>query len=463
MKALSREVLAGFEWSDRQKEHFFVFGFNTKNALTYCDIATIGTLDASLVHPREVMRMAIVYGVSSIAVMHNHPSGDPTPSGADISVTERLLKAGTLLGIDILDHIVAGSDANLEGDCESIRETHSYLFENHAPYQRMVLQEPALPQDEELEAFKRLPINFAAASLGYRIVPKKSSKHSAVMVGKDGHKIVCSTARHDGHGVFFSTSDNVSGSIIDLAKHVTGGSLGVARKTLRPLLQAGGLAQDFETAGWKLEPSKTDFLSVLARFSNFEPVISPHAFLSGTRAIPEQLILSDRFSGRIFHDPAKGTAIFPHYGSPDGSRDRCLTGYTIKGENSLTMFSKGGKKGLWCSNATANDNRLAISEAALDSLSYACLKNDLDRTRFISTGGQLNPEQPALIQSAIEKLPHHDDGGEVIIAVDNDAGGDQLTQKITRIFEAANRNDLALTTDVPPTRGHDWNREITNG
>ena len=105
MKALSREVLAGFEWSDRQKEHFFVFGFNTKNALTYCDIATIGTLDASLVHPREVMRMAIVHGVSSIALMHNHPSGDPTPRRPDIDVTERLLKAGTLLGIDILDHL----------------------------------------------------------------------------------------------------------------------------------------------------------------------------------------------------------------------------------------------------------------------------------------------------------------------------------------------------------------------
>ena len=459
MKALSREVLAGFEWSDRQKEHFFVFGFNTRNTLTYCDIATIGTLDASLVHPREVMRMAIVHGVSSIALMHNHPSGDPSASREDISVTERLLKAGTLLGIDILDHIVAGSDANLEGDCESIRETHSYLFEDHAPYQRMVLQEPPLPQDEELEAFKRLPINFAAASLGYKIVKAKSSKHSAVMV-RDGHKIVCSTARHDGHGVFFATDNTVSGSIIDLAKHVTGGNLGVARKTLRPLLQAGGLPQDFETAGWKLDPSKTDFLSVLARFSNFDPVTSRHAFLSGTRRLPEQLISSERFSGRVFHDPAKGTAIFPHYGSPDGSRDRCLTGYTIKGENGLTMFSKGGKKGLWPSNATPEDHTLVICESAIDALSYAALKHGSEAlARYVSTGGQLNPEQPALIQSAIEKLPAD---GEVTIAVDNDAGGDQLTRTLTKIFNDANRSDLALSVDVPPTRGHDWNRELSN-
>lgn len=311
--------------------------------------------------------------------------------------------------------------------------------------------------DSELEAFKQLPINYAAAAFGYRIDRKKSSRHSAVMVGKDGHKIICSTSRHDGRGIFFSTDGHTSGSIIDLVQHVTGANLGGVRKALRPLLQ--GLAKDSSTAGEVLYPTTTDLLGVQARFSNFELVTSSHPYLSVTRKIPDRVLLSDRFNGRIFHDPDRGSAIFPHWGSPDGqSNDRCLTGYTIKNDG-VSMFSKGGKKGLWPSNAFVTDNQLVISEAAVDAISYGCMRTSIKIARFVSTGGQLNPEQPSLIKSAIAKLPHAV-GGEVVAAVDNDKAGDQLIQKLTQVFNDVCRDDLTFRVDVPPTRGDDWNKVL---
>lgn len=78
---------------------------------------TRGTLDASLVHPREVFRPAIADAASAILLIHNHPSGDPTPSRQDHEVTDRLKKAGDLLGINVIDHIVVG-----EGKAVSLAE-----------------------------------------------------------------------------------------------------------------------------------------------------------------------------------------------------------------------------------------------------------------------------------------------------------------------------------------------------
>ena len=91
------------------KEVFVVATLNTKNVVTAIQIVTMGTLDASLVHPREVFRLAIHNNASSILVAHNHPSGNPTPSREDIAVTDRLKEAGKIIGIDVLDHIVVGS------------------------------------------------------------------------------------------------------------------------------------------------------------------------------------------------------------------------------------------------------------------------------------------------------------------------------------------------------------------
>ena len=100
------------QWFDEKgfdKEVFVVATLNTKNVVTAIQVVTMGTLDASLVHPREVFRLAILNNASSVIVAHNHPSGDPTPSREDIAVTNRIREAGKIVGIDLLDHIVVGS------------------------------------------------------------------------------------------------------------------------------------------------------------------------------------------------------------------------------------------------------------------------------------------------------------------------------------------------------------------
>lgn len=103
------------------QERFGVITLDTKNQLIGVHLITVGTLDCSLVHPREVFRPAILQNASSIILFHNHPSGDPTPSKADFDVTRRLKNAGTLIGIDVIDHIVIGDGATLSlaesGDC----------------------------------------------------------------------------------------------------------------------------------------------------------------------------------------------------------------------------------------------------------------------------------------------------------------------------------------------------------
>ena len=95
---------------ESQQEEFWVVTLNTKNVPIDCHQITVGTLRNSLVHPREVFRPAIRDAANSILVAHNHPSGDPTPSDQDISVTKRLEETAEVVGIPVIDHIVVGCD-----------------------------------------------------------------------------------------------------------------------------------------------------------------------------------------------------------------------------------------------------------------------------------------------------------------------------------------------------------------
>lgn len=90
------------------RENFIVMYLNTKNRVVGMSTVHVGSLNASIVHPREVFTEAILHKTDSIIVCHNHPSGDVTPSNEDIKVTSRLQEAGELLGIGVLDHIILG-------------------------------------------------------------------------------------------------------------------------------------------------------------------------------------------------------------------------------------------------------------------------------------------------------------------------------------------------------------------
>ena len=91
-----------------KKEHFKIAMLDTKNHIIGTEEISVGNLNSSIVHPREVFKEAIRRSSSSIILVHNHPSGDPTPSREDINITKRLTECGELLGIKVLDHIIIG-------------------------------------------------------------------------------------------------------------------------------------------------------------------------------------------------------------------------------------------------------------------------------------------------------------------------------------------------------------------
>ena len=89
-----------------KKEHFLCLYLNARNQVIHQEVISIGSLSASIVHPREVLLPAITFSSASIILSHNHPSGDANPSKDDIELTRRLVKAGGIMGIEILDHII---------------------------------------------------------------------------------------------------------------------------------------------------------------------------------------------------------------------------------------------------------------------------------------------------------------------------------------------------------------------
>jgi len=97
----ARNLLKG-----KKKEHFLVICLDTRNHLIKTSTVSIGSLDCSIVHPREVFKDAISSSAASVIFIHNHPSGDPTPSEDDIKMTKRLIEAGEIIGIEVLDHII---------------------------------------------------------------------------------------------------------------------------------------------------------------------------------------------------------------------------------------------------------------------------------------------------------------------------------------------------------------------
>jgi DNA repair protein RadC len=109
LQVTSPRVIAEFllpEHGSRAVEQFGVVLLDTKHRVIRTTVLSIGTLDASIVHPREIFREAAAHGAAAIVLFHNHPSGDPEPSRDDVRLTPRMVAAGVLMGIDVLDHVV---------------------------------------------------------------------------------------------------------------------------------------------------------------------------------------------------------------------------------------------------------------------------------------------------------------------------------------------------------------------
>ncbi|MBC8588845.1 RadC family protein [Paratissierella segnis] len=116
IKVTSPDILADLMMDEMRylnKEYFKVAVLDTKNQILTIENVSVGTLNASIVHPRDVFKIAIKRNANSIILIHNHPSGDTTPSNEDINITNRLVDAGNLIGIKVLDHIIIGDNKYL--------------------------------------------------------------------------------------------------------------------------------------------------------------------------------------------------------------------------------------------------------------------------------------------------------------------------------------------------------------
>jgi DNA repair protein RadC len=109
--ATPAEVYQAFRnLADSDKERFYTVHLDTKNKVLGIEMVSQGSLDYSPVHPREVYKSALLASAASIIFVHSHPSGDPNPSAADRKITEQLIRAGNLMGIEVLDHVIIGRD-----------------------------------------------------------------------------------------------------------------------------------------------------------------------------------------------------------------------------------------------------------------------------------------------------------------------------------------------------------------
>lgn len=310
---------------------------------------------------------------------------------------------------------------------------------------------PTATRSDELDDFKRrINLTEYAAALGYAIDRRASSRNSAVMAHPGGDKVVVAKGE-DGHWVYFSVRDEAdNGTIIDFVQRRGGGTLGVVRQALRSWAGSsptpGVVRPSANTFAADLDPVRRDVLAVRVRYEAMRPLDGHHAYLEDVRKIPPHVLTDPLFADRIRVDE-RGNAVFPHFNRRDG-----LCGYELKNKN-FTGFASGGVKGLWFSRTTPADSRLVVAETAIDALSYAALRFT-PGTRYVSTAGELNPDQPLLLEAAMRKLP---DGGEVVLALDHDAGGDKIGARLEAVFAALARPGLALRYDRPSAVDNDWN------
>lgn len=108
---ITKDLLKAEDLIDRDKEHLWVFHLNSRNQIKLIELVSLGILNSSLIHPREVFTRAVGERAAQIIIAHNHPSGESNPSEDDIGLTKRLVKAGEILGIELLDHIIVSSNS----------------------------------------------------------------------------------------------------------------------------------------------------------------------------------------------------------------------------------------------------------------------------------------------------------------------------------------------------------------
>tara|TARA_R110002049_G_scaffold309101_1_gene516870 strand:- start:9163 stop:10122 length:960 start_codon:yes stop_codon:yes gene_type:complete len=300
-----------------------------------------------------------------------------------------------------------------------------------------------LSRSDELTRFKtEIDLRQFAASVGFQLVRRQSSRLSAVMKHPCGDKIVVARAP-SGQYVYFNVHGGDSGTIIDFVQTRERIGLGEVRKRLRNWNGSGDLEnRTSPTLFEELEPATRDDARVLAEWHSAAPVLQENRYLCEERGIAAKILGDVKFQRRIRVD-RRGNILFAHY-RPSG-----LCGFERKNRG-FTGFASGGTKALFCSQPCDDDRQMIVCETAIDALSVATLSGTSGK-RFFSTAGRPSEFQINLLRSAAEKMPS---GSEILLATDNDEAGRAMARSLrSALADVADR----VEDHFPAQEGQDWN------
>ncbi len=299
----------------------------------------------------------------------------------------------------------------------------------------------------EFSRFKH-EINFIqyAQSLGYEIDQKKTTRRSVAMYQGHSDKIIVS--KKNGTWIYFSVYDQCdNGTIIDFIQNRSQKSLLETGKELQ-LWMDGFVEQSLSSPSINLSDDTTYDPARIKKLFNYYSLARNHAYLKN-RGITQQVLKSSRFADRVFQDKYKN-AVFPHF------KNGQACGLELKGEN-ISLFVRGSEKTLWRSNIFKSDDCLVIAEAPIDAISYQILHN-LSTAFYVATSGGFSKNQSDMIKSFIEDFNQFK---EITIATDNNAGGDQITERLYRIIQETKFNGH-IKRHSPDQSGQDWNDVLKN-
>lgn len=290
-----------------------------------------------------------------------------------------------------------------------------------------------------------------AASLGYELDPRKTTKSSLVMKHPNGDKVIIS--KRGSNYVYFSVSDdNDNGTIVDFIRKRTDKTFPEIGQELQKWVRGGSsIGQNIPLAP-AIQSQEYNPERIKVLFSRVKQ-IKGDDYLQNIRKIPLSILQNQLFAGRIYRD-FYGNVVFPHYDHVG------VCGLELKNADK-GVFVRGSAKGLWTSAINLNAQTLVITESPIDGLSYFTLFPEMQKSGviFASVSGGLRPHQVQLIIDLIKKLPQLQ---KIILAVDHDQGGEKIQKTIRDGIKNAGVFSGDMLTHVPEIIGDDWNEVLKN-
>lgn len=295
-------------------------------------------------------------------------------------------------------------------------------------------------QKYDFTAFKQsVNLSQYAATQGYELDRKKSTRSSLVMRHANGDKIIVS--KKGANWVYFSVHDDRdNGTIVDFIEKRTSKSLPDIGRELAAWSGGAGALPVYSLPD--VQEQVYDRTRITKAFRWLKPA-GAHPYLLETRQIPADVLKDSRFAGRIFQD-RYGNVVFPH------QNGQGICGLELKNHDK-GVFMRGSEKALWLGNINPADTSLILAEAAIDALSHFALFRPLNASYGAVSGGMKDSQFDCLVD-IIQKMPRL---AKIVLAVDHDQGGEKIAKRIETYL--ARKFTGEIVRHIPEQEGMDWN------